>query len=191
VPASSQVNNLKDLEAEVKKNPENFTWASNAGAGIGDFATRQFLKKIGVDISKTKPINAKGGAESVVLTAGGNTKLGTATTSATLPSIKGGLTKGIAITSKNRWPDLPSVPTTVEQGYPTITASSYYGISGPPNLPSHIVEIWNKALQEMVKDPEFMAQMKNIGAVPSYLNAHDTKEYVIRETEEVRVLWGL
>jgi tripartite-type tricarboxylate transporter receptor subunit TctC len=191
VPSASQLKTLKDHEAEAKRDPDNFTWASNAGAGLGDFGSRQFFKAIGVDVTRTKPIMGKGGSELVVLTAGGHIKFGNGTTPACLPAIKGGKVKGVATTSKSRWPDLPEVPTTAEQGYPTVNAQSYYGPSGPANLPSYIVEIWNRALQEMVKDPEVISRMRNVGALPSYLNAHATKEYVVKETEEVRVLWGL
>jgi tripartite-type tricarboxylate transporter receptor subunit TctC len=70
VPASSPVRTLKDLEAEAKKDPGSFTWTSLGGVGGQDFLIREFLDTIGVDVKKTKPILAKGGAESITLTAG-------------------------------------------------------------------------------------------------------------------------
>jgi tripartite-type tricarboxylate transporter receptor subunit TctC len=65
------------------------------------------------------------------------------------------------------------------------------GISGPPKLPSYIVDIWEKALQEIIKDPDVISKLKNIGAVPFYANARETREMVVKEIEEVEKLFKL
>jgi len=109
---------------------------------------------------------------------------------ASLPAINGQTVKPLAITSKTRWPDLPNVPTTAELGYPTVNTSTWIAITGPPRLPSNIVDIWNKAFQEMVKDPEVVSQFKKIGASPFHLDSSATREYVSNETREARILWG-
>lgn len=133
----------------------------------------------------------QGGSQAVALTAGGHLVLGCSTTSSTMPAIKGGTVKGLAITSKNRFPDLPDVPTTSGLGYPTVDSQFWAGISGPPNLPSHIIQKWNDALEEMLKDPEVISRFRNVGAIPAYRDARATREFVIKETEEVYKLWGL
>jgi tripartite-type tricarboxylate transporter receptor subunit TctC len=187
----SSYKSLKDLESDAKKDPESFTWTSLGGAGALDFATRQFLKAIGVEVKRTKPIMSQGGSQAVVLTAGGNAKMGLGTVSASLPAIKGGTVRPLAVTSKERWPDLAEVSTTLELGYPTVNHQYWIGVSGPPKLPSHIAAIWNSAIQEMLKDPETISKLKNIGCIPFYHNPQGMKDYVLQETEEVRELWGL
>jgi tripartite-type tricarboxylate transporter receptor subunit TctC len=192
VPSSSPIKSLKELEGEAKKGPETFTWTSLGGAGAQDFTSRQFLKAIGIsDVSKTKPIMSQGGAQAVVLTAGGNVKMGVGTTSGAIPAISGGTVRPLAITSKTRYPDLPDVPTTTELGYPTVKCLFWIGVSGPPNLPTQILDKWDKALQEMLKEPEVISKLKNVGAVPFYHNPQEMKDYVMKETEEVAILWGL
>jgi len=191
VPPNSPYMNMKDLETDAKKDPGNFSWTSLGGAAAQDYTGRKFLKVIGVDVHKTKPIMSQGASQAIVLTAGGNVKMGVGSTSASLPAIKGKTVRGIATTSKSRWPDLQDVPTTAEQGFSGVNVQDRYGPSGPPNLPQHIVEIWNKALEEMVKDPEVLTKMRNTGFTPFYLNAKEMREQVTRETEEVRELWGL
>ncbi len=191
VTSTSPYKSLKDLEVEAKKDPENFTWTSLGGAGAQDFTSRQFIKAIGVDVFKTKPIMSQGGAHAVTLTAGGHVKFGVGTTSGALPAISGGMVRSLAITTKTRYPDLPDVPTTAELGYPTVSCLYWIGISGPPNLPSHIVDKWDKTLQEMLKDPGIVTKLKNIMALSFYHNERETREYVIKETEEVAQLWGL
>lgn len=191
VPSESPFKSLKDLETAAKKDPENFTWTSLGGASTLDYVVRQFLKAIGVDVFKTKPIMSKGAAQAIVLIAAGNVKMGTGSIASSLTAIRAGTARPLAVTSGTRFPDLPEVPTTAELGYPTVTAKDRYGPSGPPKLPSYIVDIWNKAMEEMLKDPETISKMRNIGLIPLYLNSHETIEYVIKKTEEVRELWGL
>jgi tripartite-type tricarboxylate transporter receptor subunit TctC len=191
VPASSPFTSLKELEAEAKKDPENFTWASLGGAAQQDYGTRQFFKAIGVDVSKTKPVMSQSGSLAMQLTAGGHVKMGSSATGSALSGIRGGMVRPLAVTAKERFPDLPDIPTTAELGYPTLTSSQWNGVSGPPNIPPYIIEAWNKAIQKAVKDPKFIAQLRNVGSTPFYLNSYDTKEYVRKETEEVEKTYGI
>jgi tripartite-type tricarboxylate transporter receptor subunit TctC len=191
VSPNSPFKSLKDLEAEAKKDPEKFTWTSLGGAGNQDLAVRQWLKAIGVDVMKTKPVMSKGGTEPITLTAGDNVKLGSSTVATALPAISGGMVRPIVVTSATRMSQLPNVPTTKELGFPTVTSSNWHSISGPPNLPLSIVNIWNKALEEVVKDPDAISKMNNIGAIPFYHNSQETREMVQKEIKEVTELWGL
>jgi len=191
VPSTSPIKSLKDLEAEAKKNPENLTWASVGGTAGQDVVTRQFLKAIGVDVLKTRPVMVVGGAQAVVLTAGGHVVLGSGSPSTAIPAIRGGTVRALAITSRTRYPDLPNVPTFKELGYPTVNYLWWIGISGPPKLPSYIFDIWDKTSQEMLKDPEIISKLGKVGTIPFYLNARETIEYVMKEAEEMAKLWSL
>ncbi len=191
VPGKHPVSNLKELEALAKKDPGTFTWASMGGVGSADLNIRQFIKAIGLDVTKTKPVMVQGASQAVTLTAGGHVVLGAITTGTAIPAIKGGLVKGVAIASRERWPDLPDVPTTLEQHYPSINIEDWKCVSGPPHLPAKVTEVWDKAIQEMVKDPEVIAKFRNIGARPYYHNARATREQVLREMEEIREVYSL
>jgi tripartite-type tricarboxylate transporter receptor subunit TctC len=190
VPAASPFKTLKELVDEAKKDPESFTWTSLGGASLHDYTIRQFLKDIGVDVLKTKPIMSQGGSQAVVLTAGNNVKLGGGTTSSCLPAIRAGTIRALAVTSKDRWIDLPDVPTTAEAGYPGVNAVQWNGPSGPGHLPPAVVDVWDRALQGFVKDPETISRFRNIGALPFYLNAREVRDYALKETEEIIKLWS-
>jgi tripartite-type tricarboxylate transporter receptor subunit TctC len=188
---TSPFKNLKDLENDANKDPSNFTWTSVGGAGGQDYVIRKFLKVIGVNVFKTKPIMCHGAAQAIVLTAGGNSKMGVASLGSSLPAIRGGTIRPLAITSKYRLPDLPDLPTTAELGYPTIDIHDYYGPSGPPKLPPYIVDKWNKAMEEMLKDPEATSRIEKMGSKPTYFNSLEYREFIIKATEEVKELWKL
>jgi tripartite-type tricarboxylate transporter receptor subunit TctC len=157
VPADSPYKTLKEVEMEAKRSPEEFTWTSTGGTGTQDYGTRQFLKAIEVDILKTKPIMSQSGAQSAALSGGGHVKLGANVVSSAISTIKGGMIRALAVLGKTRVAELPDVPTTTEVGYPTITAMGWSGSSGPPKLPSHIAEKWEKTLEEMVKGREVIS----------------------------------
>lgn len=191
VHSGSPFKSLKDLEIEAKKDPENFTWTSLGGVGGQDSVIRQFLKAIGVDVKKTKPVIAKGGAESVALTAGGHVKMGSSSISSAIPAIKGGMVRTLAMAAKERWPDLPDIPTAGEVGYSSVDVVNWLGLSGPPKLPSNVVDALDKAQQEFVKDPEIVQKLRNMGTIPIYRDAKATIEHVMKKMDEVEKLWGL
>jgi len=168
VAPSSPIKSIKDAEAEAKRNPDEFTWTSLGGAALQDFSFRQLIRAFGVDVLKTKPVMSQGGSQSIVLTAGGNVKLGGSALPSSIHALKGNLVRGLAITSKTRWPDFSEIPTTAEVGYPMVTATEYKSFSSGPKTPSHVVEAWEKALKELANDPEVIAQLKNVGMLPFY-----------------------
>ncbi len=191
VPSSSPIKTLQEVISEAKRDPGSFTWTSLGGASMQDYVIRQFFKATGIDVVKTKPIMSQGGSQATTLTAGGHVKLGSGTTSGILSAFKSGMVRPLGITGKGRHPDFPNVPTFEELGYPGVTAQNWNGFSGPPNLPSQIVEVWDKALQEMVKDPDIVSKFANIGSTPLYMNGNTTKEHVMKEAEEVEKLFSL
>jgi tripartite-type tricarboxylate transporter receptor subunit TctC len=190
VPTESSYKTLNDIIAEAKKDPKTFTWTSIGGAAPQDFTIRQFFKSINVDVSQTKPIMTQGAAQCVTLTAGNHVKLGCGATSSSMPAIQAGSVRPLAITSKTRFPELANVPTTAELGYPAVDCLYWVGISGPPKLPSYIADAWDSALKELMKDSEMIANLKSVKAMPFYHDSKGTREYVIKESQEVKKLWS-
>ncbi len=191
VPSASPFKSMKDIESEVKIDPGNFTYASLGGSSSPDYVIRQFFKAIGVDVHKMKPIMVQGASAAVTLVAGGHVKVSCSTTASANVAISGGLVRALAITSKDRLPRLPDVPTTAELGYPTVNFINWVAISGPPKLPSYIVDKWDKTMEEILKDADVISRMNSMWAEPFYLTARETREYIIKETEEMnRVFSG-
>lgn len=190
VPYASPFKNLADVIASVKKDPENFTWSSLGGTGTQDVTALQLFKTIGIDVSKTKPIISTGGAQAVTMTAGGNVKMGVGTTGNVAAALDGKMIRLLAITSKTRQPSLPDVPTFVELGYPSVNSVYWMGVSGPPKIPSDIVDRWNETLREMTKDAKYNERMKNIGIMIRYVGPSEMKEFILKELGEMAELVG-
>lgn len=184
--AKSPFKGVRDFVDWAKKNPHELKWASGGGTMPMDIAQRQLFKVNGIDISKTKTVMVKGGADAFILAGGGHVMLTGGAISTGLPTINTGLVRPLFVTSEKRLSFLPDVPTSAEVGYPMITVKHWVGFSGPPNLPSHIVEKWNEAIQEMLKDPEILSKLANVGMLPFYHNSLETSKFVPKETETIR-----
>lgn len=180
VPSTSPFKTLKDFIEGTKTGIKDVSYT--AGPTALEYALRQLFDAAGVDISKAKAVMVKGASEAVLLAAGGHVTIGAAALGTTIPAIKAQTIRPLLITSKNRWPELPDLPSSAELGYPAVDSVYWSGISGPPKLPSYISDIWNKAIQEMLANPGFVSQFKNSGAMPFYNNGQATAELVKKET---------
>lgn len=108
----------------------------------------------------------------------------------TIPSVIGlvgdGTLTALAVTGKDRFPELPEVPTVAESGLPTYTASAWYGLLGPKGLPQEVQDRLATATAETLADPEFIAKLKNDGGVPSALTGQAFADFMAAE----RARWG-
>lgn len=190
-PASSPYKTFHDLIAQAKKDPENFTWDSLGGVSGDDLVGRMVFNAIGVDISRAKPVMSKGGAEAARLVAGGHIMMGHPAIISAWPHIQAGTVRVLAVALKERDPLLPDVPTHAELGYPSVYCPFWLGVSGPPKLPPHIVEVWSKTVQEMMKDPEYLDQIKKLFFRPFYHGPKEMVEYIKKESETARVVYGI
>jgi len=188
VPPGSPLKTMKDVAEEAKRDPASFTWT---GIGVASVPMRQFMKAIGVDILKTKPVVSTGSVGGGVLAAGSNVKVGIAAVGPSLSPVAAGLIRPVGIAGDKRWPTLPDVPTVIEQGYPTVRVTSWIGLTGPPNLPANVVEKWNVELQKMLADPDVVAQLTKMASIPDYKNSAAFREQVLKEMAEFADLWSI
>jgi len=191
VPAASPYKTLKDLLDDLKRDPEKFTYVSAGALANHDVIYRQAAKVLGVDPLKAKPIVISGAAMAAVVTAASSVKMGGGTIASQLVAINAGTIRAVAVCGKDRWEELPGVPSTAELGYPTIQFDQWNGISGPPKLPTSIVKVWEEYIQEMVKDPGIISHMKKTGAWARYVGSEELRKYAQNTFIEMKALWEL
>ena len=192
VPSNSPYKSLNDVIADAKKDPENFTWASLGGVGGTDYISRQLFKAIGVDVSKTRPVMAKGGSAAAALAAGGHVKIAFASIMSAWPFIQeGGTARVICLSWKERDELLPNVPSATELGHPELALPFWCGVSGPPKMPSYVVDTWDKTLREMQKDSEYVSLLKKTGFRQFYLDSKEMKQFVEKDIEMAAQVYGV
>lgn len=83
-----------------------------------------------------------------------------------MPHIKGGKLKAIAVTSAQRSPALPNVPTVAEAGVPGFEASSWFGVLAPAGTPKEIVDRLSREIARALATPEMRERLAGQGAEP-------------------------
>ena len=176
VPASSPFKSVKDVVEAAKKGPVSFcTPGHSTGHHIVGLLLEDYT---GV---KFRYIHTKGGAEQMPMIAGGHVQCGTAAYGEASSLVDMGKIRVIGVSSDERDPRFPNVPTYKEQGYP-VERVGWRGVAGPKGLPPEIlnrlVAAFKAALDSKeVKDRFAKADypVSNIG--PAKFAAHVKKEY--------------
>ena len=156
---SIPANNVKELIAYAKANPGKLAYAS-AGAGSTNHLSAVLLEKLGGIEMLHVPY--KGGAPAVTDTVAGQTQLLFSAGTQTLPHVKAGKLKLLAVTEAKRSQLLADVPTVGETlaGY---ELAVWYGAFAPPGTPREIVQRLNAEINKILLSAEVKAKMSAIG----------------------------
>jgi tripartite-type tricarboxylate transporter receptor subunit TctC len=100
-----------------------------------------------------------------------------------LPHIRDGRMKGLAVTSENRSPALPDVPTTREAGFPQVDASAWFGIQAPAGTPQPVLDRLSQALREVLQEPAVRERIAAQGAEPVGDTPQEFQAYIDREIQ--------
>jgi tripartite-type tricarboxylate transporter receptor subunit TctC len=83
-----------------------------------------------------------------------------------VPQIQGGTVKAYALTSKDKLPSLPNVPTNAEAGFPAFEVAIWNGVYAPKGTPTEVLDKWNAAIGKFVSDPAIVEKLAATGTVP-------------------------
>ena len=98
---------------------------------------------------------------------------------------KGGSVRALGVTSPQRWPSVPEIPAIAET-VPGFEASVFYGMSAPKGTPPDIVDILNKAVNEVLGDPKVVERFATIGGVPKPMTPAGYGQLIADETAKWR-----
>ncbi|RZI63879.1 MAG: tripartite tricarboxylate transporter substrate binding protein, partial [Variovorax sp.] len=84
----------------------------------------------------------------------------------TINFVRSGKVRAIAVTTPQRWPGAPEIPTVAESGLPGYEVSGWFGLLAPAGTPPAVLATIQQALSEAVKQPEVNKQMLELGAQP-------------------------
>ncbi len=102
-----------------------------------------------------------------------------------LEQVRGGNLRALGVTSPQRWPSVPDIPTVAET-VPGFESLGFYGISGPKGTPPETIEILNKAVGVALKDPKLVARLADVGGIPKPMTPAEFGKLVTDETEKWR-----
>jgi tripartite-type tricarboxylate transporter receptor subunit TctC len=105
-----------------------------------------------------------------------------------LPFIREGKLRPLAITSVTRSPQLPDVPTVAEEGLPGYETGSWFGLMTPKGTPEAIIEKIRADVHEVLAQPEIVRRLQSVDAVPSPNSPAEFAKEIRTELEKWRVL---
>jgi tripartite-type tricarboxylate transporter receptor subunit TctC len=160
VPADSRFNTLQDLIAEARRQPGAITYGS-AGTGIPSHIAGEMLKKA-ADIDLTH-VPYRGSGPSIAYAVGGHLPVVIASLVAAMPHIQSGKLKALAVTSAQRWPSAPEIPTAAEAGLPGYAHMTWIGLFAPKDVPAAIVARLNEEVQSVLWQPDMRERIAKLG----------------------------
>ncbi len=153
-------NNLRELTELSKTRPNGINFSSGGAGSSGHLAAELLRTNLGIDMTH---VPYKGGGPALTATIGGETDITILGAVITVPQIKGGNLKALAVLGKKRTPALPQVPTANEQGLTNFDVSSWVGVLVPAGTPAPIIDKINNAFAQALKNPAVQARMAEQG----------------------------
>jgi len=161
---SLPVRNVKELIALAKARPDQMSYGS-AGSGSGiHLAMELFLDLAGIRIVH---VPYKGNAPALTDTVAGNVQMLWGSAPSTLPQIKTGRLRAIAVSTRERSPAAPDIPTVTEAGLKGYDVVLWHGLIGPRGLPAPVVGRINGELNKALKTSEMRDRLAVDGVMPA------------------------
>jgi tripartite-type tricarboxylate transporter receptor subunit TctC len=155
---SVPVKTLQELVQYSKANPGKLT--SGSTVGIGPHICLEMLRvRTGADITF---VPYKGAAPAVADLLGGQIQLSMTSKAVLLPLIQEGKLRAVAVTSDERWPELPDVPTMRESGFQGMPGYLWLGLLAPAHTPAAVIDKLNAAVVAGLKSPEVQASLAKL-----------------------------
>ena len=181
--SDSGLKTLADFVAQAKANPGKLNFAS-AGIGSGTHFNIEKLKiAAGIDVTH---VPYKGTPEAIGDTIGNRTCCYWAPLNAALPHVAGGKAVALAVSSAQRSPLLPNVPTVAEQGFPGFDYALWVGLWGPANMPADIAAKINRDVNAALASPDTRERLTKLGTAPGNLSIPDFTAFVRKEVDETQ-----
>lgn len=172
------VNSVADLLKYVKQNPAGLSFASSGKGTSLQLAGEMFKNTTGADFVH---IPYSGSAPAVMDLMGGNVTMMFDNVPSSLPLIKSGKLKALAVTSATRSPSLPNVPTMSEAGMSGFEMNTWFGILAPKGTPASAIAYLNKELAIVLKDKDLQKQFLEKGAEAAGNTTAEFKDFMSSE----------
>jgi len=175
------VKNVKELIALAKSKPGQLSYSSTGNGTSPHMLMEMFKWMTGTDIVH---VPYKGQAPSVLDQISGQVQMAFNTAIGVIPQVKAGKLKALAVSTKERFPAMPELPTVAESGVNGFDGASWQGVVMPAGVPRDIVMKTHEALAKSLKTPEARERLLGLGALPSGNTPEEFAAFIKSETEK-------
>jgi tripartite-type tricarboxylate transporter receptor subunit TctC len=169
---------IAEVVEAAKRDPARWTFATSSLGSAGHLASIEFNRVTGANI---EIVGYRGSAPALTDVAAGNTQLMFDPVLATLPMVRGGQLRGLAIATATRTPLAPELPTAVEGGLAGFEFYSWYGVWGPRAMPREIADKINAALVAGLREPEVVQRLTGLGFEPVAETVDEAERFIVAD----------
>ena len=155
------VRSVQDLIAYARERPGRLSFGSPGIGSAVHISGEMFKLATGVEMTH---VPYRGGGPALADLAGGQIQLMFGNASSTLPHVRSGSVRALAVTSARRAPYLPEVPTVAEAGVPGFDIVEWYAVVGPAGMPPAVAERLNREIMAIAGTSEGRARLLDMGA---------------------------
>ena len=175
---SLPVHSVKELVAYAKANPGKLSFGSGSVGSAGHLAGELFKVEAGVDMVH---VPFKGGAPAMQSLLAGDTPLMFDNLANSMPQVKAGKLRALAVTTAQRSTLVPELPTLAEAGLPGFDISTWFGLLAPAGTPPDIIAKWNAEVTRILAAPEMRERLAAQGAVAAPDSPQDFARFIASE----------
>ena len=174
---------VAELIALAKSKPQGLSFAS-PGVGSTNHLAGEMLK-----LNSGAPlvhVPYKGSAPAIVDLLGGQVDMNFDAMSSIIQYLKAGRMRALAVTTPQRDPDLPDVPTMTELGFKSFAVTNWYGIVAPANTPAPIIEKLHGELAKVLQMPDVSRQLAELGVRREPMTPEQFAQFIRSEDAKYR-----
>jgi tripartite-type tricarboxylate transporter receptor subunit TctC len=163
VNADMPAKTLPELLAIARAQPGKLSFGSTSAGGSPHMSVELLKMMAQLDMVH---IPYKGGGPMLTDLIGGQIPVGVDNLPSSMPHIKSGKVRALAVTTAKRWPGTPDIPTVAESGVAGYEASAWFGLLAPAGTPKAIVDLLQRSVADIVREPAVAQRLTEMGAEP-------------------------
>jgi len=172
------VSDLAGLLKLAKENPGKIDFGSTSLGGSPHMSGELLKTMAGVNLNH---VPYRGGGPMLNDLIAGHIKVGFDNLPSAVGHVRGGSIRALAVTTSERFPSLPDVPTIAESGVPGYEVSAWFGLLAPAKTPRPVVDKLQREIAAVLAEPDMKARLLELGGVPGGMSSDAFGEIVKRE----------
>jgi tripartite-type tricarboxylate transporter receptor subunit TctC len=173
-----KASSVMELVSLAKQSPGKLNYASSGAGAAAHLAGELFKTMAGVDIVHVPYKGAQPALNDVIA---GQVQLMFATSASVIPFIRAGRLRALAVTTAQRSPSVPELPTISEAGLAGFEATTWHGVVVPAAVPSSLVQKLNQDINAALKEKDLSERLAGLGAEVLTGTPRDFSDYIARE----------
>lgn len=170
--------NIQELVRQAQASPQGLIYGS-AGVGTGmHLAAVLMQSRLGMKLTH---VAYRGGGALNTAVIGGEVPFIFTSLAGMGPLLESGRLRALAVTSRNRFPGLPDIPTVAETVLPDFDVSAWYALAGPKGLPAPMVNSLNELVRTAIARPDIAEGIRAQAAIPWAAPAAESQAFVAKE----------